>query len=617
MRYKLFIFLLVGLANILAMGQTQINPHTQIKWPALTGSGSPPALSVGCSSLNYGEPYTDISVTPNIQYECGTGGWFIVSNVNGKAISPSSILVTGSLPVSVPSGLYGYGSLGYNDSNTIQAYAASVNNYFQAVIQNTSSGSSASADYIVSNNLGTSNSYYGDFGINSSTFSGSGSGALPNAIYMTANNGDLVFGTNTNNLIRFYVNGSATDSLRITSAGVIQIPGIAAGSSTNCLQIDTSGNISNTGSACGAGSGGLSGMTAGQIPVAATATTVTGSKAIQGTDSSLLSAGTVSGTGAALCTDSNGGATTSGCSSGSGTVSSGTATQIGYYAANGSTISPDTNITDSGNTFGYTGSQGITAQQFVGDNGVNAQQWTALYRAGGCPAVPAHSYQLCAATDPGPTGISYNLANQLPTPVSNGNTALVSNSGGTPSWQPRTVSIPIYSGSVTNITTTTGTNYISYINIPKYAVAYGGKLYLDVSCKVSVITAMTASTFTAQISFYDVATTAYKGLMSAAASPTVTAGTSNTINFTRVILGAPASGIGFYLVGGQASFGTAQSSNSILGSGPYQNVLSYGTGTLANDSTGNNELAVSVITSVNNTTPNTAQCNISADVVNP
>ena len=58
---------------------------------------------------------------------------------------------------------------------------------------------------------------------------------------------------------------------------------------------------------------GLSGMTAGQVPIAATATTVTSSKAVQGTDANLLSSGTVSGTGAALCTDANGGATTSGC----------------------------------------------------------------------------------------------------------------------------------------------------------------------------------------------------------------------------------------------------------------------------------------------------------------
>jgi len=86
-----------------------------------------------------------------------------------------------------------------------------------------------------------------------------------------------------------------------------------ADSAGNHLNFTSSGGIT-----CGtsSGGGGLSGMTAGQVPIAATASTVTSSKAIQGTDTNLLSSGTVSGTGASLCTDANGGATTSGCTSG-------------------------------------------------------------------------------------------------------------------------------------------------------------------------------------------------------------------------------------------------------------------------------------------------------------
>ncbi len=58
------------------------------------------------------------------------------------------------------------------------------------------------------------------------------------------------------------------------------------------------------------------------IPCANSSGQITASQiapaSLQGTDSKILTAGTVSGTGAALCTDSNGGATTSGCSGGSG-----------------------------------------------------------------------------------------------------------------------------------------------------------------------------------------------------------------------------------------------------------------------------------------------------------
>ena len=85
-----------------------------------------------------------------------------------------------------------------------------------------------------------------------------------------------------------------------------------------------------------ASGGGLSGMTAGQIPVAATATTVTSSMALQGTDASILTAGTISGTGASLCTDASGGATTSGCAGGSSAwsaITAGANTQTSAFSS--------------------------------------------------------------------------------------------------------------------------------------------------------------------------------------------------------------------------------------------------------------------------------------------
>jgi len=91
---------------------------------------------------------------------------------------------------------------------------------------------------------------------------------------------------------------------------------------------------------CVAQSGsGLSGMTAGQVAIAATASTVTSSKAIVGTDTGLASAATISTTaGTITCSTANGGVTTTGCPASLPAVTNTTAVTVSNPTAATDTI---------------------------------------------------------------------------------------------------------------------------------------------------------------------------------------------------------------------------------------------------------------------------------------
>jgi hypothetical protein len=110
-----------------------------------------------------------------------------------------------------------------------------------------------------------------------------------------------------------------------------------------------------------------SNFTSGHIPKAAASNkTLADGYAVQGTDTSLLSSGTVSGTSVLLCTDANGGATTSGCPSTGGNVStSGTITsgQIAIWASTttikSAAISGDSTMTSAG-VMTNTGMNGVS-----------------------------------------------------------------------------------------------------------------------------------------------------------------------------------------------------------------------------------------------------------------
>ena len=144
----------------------------------------------------------------------------------------------------------------------LQATSDPGNTYNQFIIQNTDAGNTASANFVVNNNLGTATTYYGEFGMDSSTFAGSGSFALPSAVYLDSKNGDLALGTLTSNAIHFVVNNGATDAMTITSAGVVNIVGASTGLQLGGINgISLPSSDSTAGASISIGSSALSGQT--------------------------------------------------------------------------------------------------------------------------------------------------------------------------------------------------------------------------------------------------------------------------------------------------------------------------------------------------------------------
>ena len=146
----------------------------------------------------------------------------LVTPVLGVA-SATSYAATGAITSAATSGAYSFGTMSYSDTNLFASFNTSVNSYAQIILQNTSTGASASTDFIVSNNSGTSLAYYGDFGMNSSAFSGTGSLGGAGYVYLYSQTADLAIGTATANAIHFVTNSSATDSMLISATGVVSI----------------------------------------------------------------------------------------------------------------------------------------------------------------------------------------------------------------------------------------------------------------------------------------------------------------------------------------------------------------------------------------------------------
>lgn len=104
-----------------------------------------------------------------------------------------------------------------------------VNNYFQMNIQNASGGTTASSDFVATNDMGTQTSNYVDMGINSSGFVAQNAvgGAYDAYLYTTSSVGDLYIGNaGPASRIKFFagsMDSAASTHLTISSSGQIII----------------------------------------------------------------------------------------------------------------------------------------------------------------------------------------------------------------------------------------------------------------------------------------------------------------------------------------------------------------------------------------------------------
>jgi len=190
---------------------------------------SPPAI--GSSTPNTGS-FTTLSASSTVS---GSGfATYLASpptigNTTPNTINGTYISAIGPISATRNTGAFSFGTLGYSDTQVFSSFTSSVNNYNQMVLQNTNSGNSASTNFNVSNDQATASTYFGEFGMNSSTYSGTGAFSTPGMVYLASASTDLAIGTYGAGAIHFVVNSGATDAATISSAGLFTIPTLATG----------------------------------------------------------------------------------------------------------------------------------------------------------------------------------------------------------------------------------------------------------------------------------------------------------------------------------------------------------------------------------------------------
>ena len=203
--------------QVIAVTNTTITPAVG----SITGFGTGVATALGVNVgtagafvINGGALGTPSSGT--VTNLTGTASININGTVGATTASSGAftVLSTSSTTSTTP-------TLGFNASNASIAMGATIaGSYLQTMLQNKSGTAGASANYVLSNDLGTDSTYYGEFGMNSSVFSASTPSdffSINNGIYFSGHDGDVSVGSG-NGYKHYFVWGSTGQSAHVINA---------------------------------------------------------------------------------------------------------------------------------------------------------------------------------------------------------------------------------------------------------------------------------------------------------------------------------------------------------------------------------------------------------------
>jgi hypothetical protein len=180
-----------------------------------------------------------------IPYGAGISAFGSVSTLNYDAANTTfnaPVLATTSFTSTTP-------SLSFNASNAPLAMGGTVSgSYFQSVLQNKSGTAVASTNYVLSNDLGTDSTYYGEFGMNSSVYTGAGVPSdfysINNGIYFSGHDGDITVGSGNGKKLYFAWGSSGQYAHVINTSGAIGLnTNLAAGTGSGTTNYGNAGQV--------------------------------------------------------------------------------------------------------------------------------------------------------------------------------------------------------------------------------------------------------------------------------------------------------------------------------------------------------------------------------------